>query len=1234
MLRRLSLVLGLLCLAGCGQDAAVNGAVSTLDAVVVQDAVTAPEDVHADVPLVDAAEPIDAAVELDSATDAVVADLADALPDGLADGTDAAAAEIAPDDATADLATDDAAAEPDGADTAEVAVADDALTDTAEGPDAALSDVAEPDAADADAAEVDGPEVDAAEVDAGCPPAICPVPSGPCDADHPCAAGVCDPQSQTCVVCATSADCPAGLCENHACAGAPVCQSDAACKGAGKVCAIALGVCVECAIDADCLGAGVCLANQCVAQVKCASSKECAVGTVCDAASGLCAQCSKSADCGFGQFCNDKKQCQTTVCFNNVCVGDSLFLCKPDGTGFLPSKSCADGNPCTTDQCETNFGCTHTTANGAVCDDGDACTSGDVCDGTICFGAALTDCNDGNPCTMDSCNATTGCSHTPYLGACDDASVCTTKDSCKTGACTGLSIPCEDGALCTADGCDPVAGCVFLPISSTCTDGNPCTVSDNCYLGSCQGAAPLVCDDGDPCTNDSCAPSSGCQTTAATGPACDDGSACTSADACVAGKCAGAGIACTDSNPCTSDSCDPHIGCAFFAKPGPCDDGDPCSLSDACTDSACQPGAAKVCNDGDPCTVDSCKAMVGCVTGPVSGVVACTDGNPCTGNDTCGVNGCAPGALVNCDDNDKCTTDACSSLVGCVHGATLGGCDDGDACTLDGCSANTCSNKAVSMGLWTSGGGSDDGAVGVWVDAAGTTTVLGSTQSKGAGGGDFWLQQVNAAGVTVLDVTKGTSANDTATAMVPRAAGGFWLVGKTANGGLGGDDAWLLGVDAAGKTVVDVKAGTADNDAFYAVAAMPDGGVVAAGARGAGTNGLGALDAWVVRYSATGLPLWTVPTGIFGAAANDMALAVTVTTGGDIVVATVIDNTSAGTSNDPVVFRLDSAGKLLWRTAVNDNNLSDIPRALIQVSDGSFLVGGDIATSSTNQDAWVARLTSGGARVWVRTYGGALNDALSGISQVPGGFLFTGVTANATAGKSDAWLVRLDNFGVMMCAETYGGSDDDSAAALQPMADGRVVWVGSTRSSGAGGADVWRVIVDAWGHASCAEAGVCAWLTRAACDDGTSCTADSCDPVTGCLHPAITGGCSDGNPCTSGDTCTNNVCAPTGIAACDDKDPCTTDVCDPTLGCYHTWAPDGTACSDNNVCTTVDTCQNHNCVGTAPKACPSNGNCQHATCDPVSGCGVTYLANGTVCGSYSCGVGSSCTMTCNNGACN
>lgn len=95
-------------------------------------------------------------------------------------------------------------------------------------------------------------------------------------------------------------------------------------------------------------------------------------------------------------------------------------------------------------------------SSAAQCNDGNPCTS-DTCSSKKCLRTAIAgcctvsaDCDDGNPCTKDTCNNNV-CKHAASAGCCtksaqcDDGDPCT-KDTCKDNACKHAAVPCDAGA--------------------------------------------------------------------------------------------------------------------------------------------------------------------------------------------------------------------------------------------------------------------------------------------------------------------------------------------------------------------------------------------------------------------------------------------------------------------------------------------------------------------------------------------------------------------------------------------------------------------------------------------------------------------------------------------------------------------------------------------------------------------------------------------------------------------
>ncbi|NOZ01563.1 MAG: hypothetical protein GXP54_06705 [Deltaproteobacteria bacterium] len=72
------------------------------------------------------------------------------------------------------------------------------------------------------------------------------------------------------------------------------------------------------------------------------------------------------------------------------------------------------------------------------------------------------------------------------------------------------------------------------------------------------------------------------------------------------------------------------------------------------------------------------------------------------------------------------------------------------------------------------------------------------------------------------------------------------------------------------------------------------------------------------------------------------------------------------------------------------------------------------------------------------------------------------------------------------------------------------------------------------------------------CDDGKSCTKDSCDPVVGCVNMPLTDApCEDGDLCHGPDSCQDGECAAGPAIDCNDHNPCTADSCSPATGCLN-----------------------------------------------------------------------------------
>jgi slime mold repeat-containing protein len=151
--------------------------------------------------------------------------------------------------------------------------------------------------------------------------------------------------------------------------------------------------------------------TQCTTAADCAAGQSCIAGEACDRGTAVC-----TGGANDGRPCCTAAECPGGTCGGNDCSrnrDDVPGCCRCDCTKApITCGSCDDGNPCTTDRCDPDVGCTHATvADGTPCSDGDVCNGEETCRAGTCAAGAAPSCDDGDACTVDRCDASRGCLH-------------------------------------------------------------------------------------------------------------------------------------------------------------------------------------------------------------------------------------------------------------------------------------------------------------------------------------------------------------------------------------------------------------------------------------------------------------------------------------------------------------------------------------------------------------------------------------------------------------------------------------------------------------------------------------------------------------------------------------------------------------------------------------------------------------------------------------------------------
>src|SRR5262249_40205942 len=125
-----------------------------------------------------------------------------------------------------------------------------------------------------------------------------------------------------------------------------------------------------------------------------------------------------------------------------------------------------------------------------------------------CTGSDPVICTAADQCHIaGTCNPGTGmCSNptAPNGTSCDDGNACTQTDACQGGSCVGSNdVVCTASDQCHVAGtCNPGTGMCSNPEATNgtpCSDGDACTQTDTCQAGSCSGTNPVICTASDQC---------------------------------------------------------------------------------------------------------------------------------------------------------------------------------------------------------------------------------------------------------------------------------------------------------------------------------------------------------------------------------------------------------------------------------------------------------------------------------------------------------------------------------------------------------------------------------------------------------------------------------------------------------------------------------------------------------------------------------------------------------------
>ncbi|MGZ3930990.1 MAG: DUF7948 domain-containing protein [Bacteroidia bacterium] len=412
------------------------------------------------------------------------------------------------------------------------------------------------------------------------------------------------------------------------------------------------------------------------------------------------------------------------------------------------------------------------------------------------------------------------------------------------------------------------------------------------------------------------------------------------------------------------------------------------------------------------------------------------------------------------------------------------------------------------------GSSGNEGGYGSAVDPSGNVILVGETSSAAniattgiyqttfGGTSDAFIAKFDNSGTRLWCTYFGGTGSDVALSVVTNSAGVIYVAGQTNSaasisfgtvhqtsfGGL--YDAFLAKLDRFGLMIWSTYYGgtgyedgnavalDANDNAYLTGYTDSPSGIVSGGAHQTAFGGI--YDAFLAKFDPSGTRLWGT---YYGGAGDDYGLAATIDNSGNIFIAGqtassgAISSTGAhqtvwGGTDDAFVVQFNTNGVRQWATYYGD---ADNETAFAACTDavGNVYICGQTSSSlaisttgaqqttiSTGPDAFAAKFTNAGTRLWGTYYGDAGYDAANAMVADASGIVIAGKTGSGTGfsttnsqqgtfgGFNDAFLVRLSaGSGVRTWGTYYGGNGDDTGNGLSRDASGKFFMAGTTASS-------------------------------------------------------------------------------------------------------------------------------------------------------------------------------------------
>ncbi|HET6228360.1 MAG TPA: hypothetical protein VFF27_18915, partial [Bacteroidia bacterium] len=204
-----------------------------------------------------------------------------------------------------------------------------------------------------------------------------------------------------------------------------------------------------------------------------------------------------------------------------------------------------------------------------------------------------------------------------------------------------------------------------------------------------------------------------------------------------------------------------------------------------------------------------------------------------------------------------------------------------------------------------------------------------------------------------------------------------------------------------------------------------DGGYIVCGSTT--SVGSGNTDIYIIKTDSLGIP--TNETSV-GGIYVDRGISVKQTIDSGYVVLGYTNDVSGAGGYDICAIKLNALLKVEWRKNYGGADW-DFGNCIQQTSDNGFIIcGGTYGKGSGDEDYYLIKTNAVGDTLWTRTYGGLYQDEAKAVIETSdGGYILTGFSMSADT-LGDFYTVKTNSIGDTLWTNTFGGTQMDVANTI------------------------------------------------------------------------------------------------------------------------------------------------------------------------------------------------------------